>query len=178
MRVTDERPLFEPVHGRSYARISSDTRAGDISPVAQRGKAVDLSIAGIRLHYWISADPQGSPLILWHGFPSTAYAWRDVAPALAKAGLAVAHYGKGASPFPCCLARGTLTIPWLGGLKSGRRCLTPNGRLEKRTSHGKSPRPNRAIAQFGPGGSLESSGLVDNDVEALIKGWRNKIAHK
>jgi pimeloyl-ACP methyl ester carboxylesterase len=28
-------------------------------------------------------------VILWHGFLSTAYAWRDVAPALAKAGLAV-----------------------------------------------------------------------------------------
>ena len=28
-------------------------------------------------------------MILWHGFLSTAYAWRDVAPALAKAGLAV-----------------------------------------------------------------------------------------
>jgi pimeloyl-ACP methyl ester carboxylesterase len=28
-------------------------------------------------------------VILWHGFLSTAYAWRDVAPALAKAGLSV-----------------------------------------------------------------------------------------
>jgi pimeloyl-ACP methyl ester carboxylesterase len=47
------------------------------------------TIGGIRLHYWIGGDPQGPPVILWHGFLSTAYAWRDVAPALAKAGLSV-----------------------------------------------------------------------------------------
>src|SRR5471030_1696889 len=47
------------------------------------------TIAGIRLHYWIGGDLTGQPVILWHGFLSTAYAWRDVAPALAKAGLAV-----------------------------------------------------------------------------------------
>jgi len=47
------------------------------------------TIAGIRLHYWIGGDPEGSPVILWHGFLSTCYAWRDVAPALAKAGLSV-----------------------------------------------------------------------------------------
>jgi pimeloyl-ACP methyl ester carboxylesterase len=45
--------------------------------------------AGVRLHYWIGGDPGGQPVILWHGFLSTAYAWRDVAPALAHAGLAV-----------------------------------------------------------------------------------------
>jgi pimeloyl-ACP methyl ester carboxylesterase len=43
----------------------------------------------VRLHYWTGGDPTGQPVILWHGFLSTAYAWRDVAPALAKAGLAV-----------------------------------------------------------------------------------------
>jgi pimeloyl-ACP methyl ester carboxylesterase len=47
------------------------------------------TVAGIRLHYWIGGDPEGSPVILWHGFLSTGYAWRDVAPALAKAGLSV-----------------------------------------------------------------------------------------
>jgi pimeloyl-ACP methyl ester carboxylesterase len=47
------------------------------------------TIAGVRLHYWIGGNPEGSPVILWHGFLSTAYAWRDVAPALAKAGLSV-----------------------------------------------------------------------------------------
>jgi pimeloyl-ACP methyl ester carboxylesterase len=47
------------------------------------------TIAGIGLHYWIGGDPEGAPVILWHGFLSTAYAWREVAPSLARAGLAV-----------------------------------------------------------------------------------------
>jgi pimeloyl-ACP methyl ester carboxylesterase len=46
-------------------------------------------VAGIRLHYWIGGNPNGPPVILWHGFLSTGYAWRDVAPALAEAGLSV-----------------------------------------------------------------------------------------
>ncbi|WP_457350957.1 alpha/beta fold hydrolase [Sphingomonas sp. UYP23] len=37
----------------------------------------------------MGGDPDGQPVILWHGFLSTAYAWRDVAPALAEAGLSV-----------------------------------------------------------------------------------------
>jgi pimeloyl-ACP methyl ester carboxylesterase len=48
-----------------------------------------VSVNGIRLHYWIGGDPDGQPAILWHGFLSTGFAWRDVAPALAEAGLAV-----------------------------------------------------------------------------------------
>ena len=46
-------------------------------------------VNGVRLHYWIGGDPEGQPVVLWHGFLSTGYAWRDVAPALANAGLAV-----------------------------------------------------------------------------------------
>ena len=46
-------------------------------------------VAGIRLHYWIGGDPNGQPVILWHGFLSTGFAWRNVGPALAKAGLSV-----------------------------------------------------------------------------------------
>ena len=48
-----------------------------------------ITIDGTRLHYWIGGDPDGPPVILWHGFLSTSYAWRDVAPALAEAGMAV-----------------------------------------------------------------------------------------
>jgi pimeloyl-ACP methyl ester carboxylesterase len=47
------------------------------------------TVAGVRLHYWVGGEASGQPVILWHGFLSTAYAWRDVAPALARAGLAV-----------------------------------------------------------------------------------------
>jgi pimeloyl-ACP methyl ester carboxylesterase len=44
---------------------------------------------GVRLHYWLGGDPDGAPVVLWHGFLSTGYGWREVAPALADAGLAV-----------------------------------------------------------------------------------------
>ena len=48
-----------------------------------------VTVAGVRLHHWVGGDPDGQPVILWHGFLSTGYAWRKVAPALAEAGLAV-----------------------------------------------------------------------------------------
>jgi pimeloyl-ACP methyl ester carboxylesterase len=47
------------------------------------------TIAGVRLHYWIGGDRNGKPVVLWHGFLSTSYAWREVAPALAEGGMAV-----------------------------------------------------------------------------------------
>jgi len=47
------------------------------------------NIDGVSLHYWIAGDPDGVPVILWHGFLSTGYGWRDVAPALVKAGHSV-----------------------------------------------------------------------------------------
>lgn len=48
-----------------------------------------LAVDGLRLHYWIGGDPEGQPVLLWHGFLSTGYAWRKVARALAEAGLSV-----------------------------------------------------------------------------------------
>jgi pimeloyl-ACP methyl ester carboxylesterase len=47
------------------------------------------TVGGIRVHYWIGGDLGGQPVILWHGFLSTGYAWREVGPALADAGLSV-----------------------------------------------------------------------------------------
>lgn len=47
------------------------------------------TVDGVCLHYWIGGDPAGQPVVLWHGFLSTSYAWRDVAPALAQGGLSV-----------------------------------------------------------------------------------------
>ena len=52
-------------------------------------RSMFATVGGVRLHYWIGGDPQGQPVILWHGFLSTGYAWREVAPALAEAGMAV-----------------------------------------------------------------------------------------
>jgi len=46
-------------------------------------------LGDVRLHYWMGGDPEGPPVLLWHGFLSTSYAWRKVAPALADAGFAV-----------------------------------------------------------------------------------------
>ncbi len=68
-----------PVPGRGHDRRRADPR------LSQRSAAVN----GVRLHYWIGGDPEGQPVVLWHGFLSTGYAWRHVAPALADAGLAV-----------------------------------------------------------------------------------------
>jgi pimeloyl-ACP methyl ester carboxylesterase len=48
-----------------------------------------VTLNGVRLHYWLGGDPQGQPVLLWHGFLSTSQAWRKVAPALASAGFAV-----------------------------------------------------------------------------------------
>jgi pimeloyl-ACP methyl ester carboxylesterase len=62
----------------------------NLSPAAIRGfESKSTAVGGVRLHFWIGGDPNGQPVILWHGFLSTAYAWRDVAPALAEAGLSV-----------------------------------------------------------------------------------------
>lgn len=47
------------------------------------------TVNGIGLHYWLGGDPDGDPVILWHGFLGTGYAWRDVAPALSRAGCSV-----------------------------------------------------------------------------------------
>jgi pimeloyl-ACP methyl ester carboxylesterase len=46
-------------------------------------------VNGTRLHYWIGGDLGGPPILLWHGFLSTSYGGRHVAPALAQAGAAV-----------------------------------------------------------------------------------------
>ena len=48
-----------------------------------------VAVEGTRLHYWIGGQPDGQPVILWHGFLSTGYAWREVATALVGAGMAV-----------------------------------------------------------------------------------------
>ena len=47
------------------------------------------SVNGVRLHYWIGGDPQGTPVLLWHGFLGTGHSWRKVMPLLAGAGYAV-----------------------------------------------------------------------------------------
>jgi pimeloyl-ACP methyl ester carboxylesterase len=48
-----------------------------------------ITLNGVRLHYWVGGDTRGQPVLLWHGFLSTAFEWHKIAPALAQAGLAV-----------------------------------------------------------------------------------------
>ena len=52
-------------------------------------ESTTADVSGTRLHYWRGGDPTGAPVLLWHGFLATAYAWRKVMPALADAGCAV-----------------------------------------------------------------------------------------
>lgn len=65
--------------------MNNITRTGTI-PGFTRNAA---SINGVRLHYLLGGNPKGPPVLLWHGFLSTSYAWRKVMPALANAGCAV-----------------------------------------------------------------------------------------
>ena len=44
---------------------------------------------GIGLHYWVGGNPDGDPVLLWHGFLATGYAWRNVGTALAGKGYSV-----------------------------------------------------------------------------------------
>jgi pimeloyl-ACP methyl ester carboxylesterase len=47
------------------------------------------SVDGVRLHYLVGGNPNGPPVLLWHGFLSTGSEWRKVMPVLADAGFAV-----------------------------------------------------------------------------------------
>lgn len=40
------------------------------------------NVGGIRLHYLLGGDPNGMPVLLWHGFLGTCQVWRKVIPAL------------------------------------------------------------------------------------------------
>lgn len=40
------------------------------------------NIDGVRLHYWLSRDPDATLVLLWHWLLGTGYAWHKVMPAL------------------------------------------------------------------------------------------------
>ena len=46
-------------------------------------------VNGDRLHYWIGGNPNGTPVLLWHGFLGTGYSWHKVMPLLAEAGFSI-----------------------------------------------------------------------------------------
>ena len=64
----------------------SDIKPAEIVPGF---RAETVTINGVRLHYRRGGDPDGPPVLLWHGFLQTGHAWRKVMPALAEAKLAV-----------------------------------------------------------------------------------------
>jgi pimeloyl-ACP methyl ester carboxylesterase len=45
-------------------------------------------VNGVQLHYWIG-DPNGMPVLLWHGFLGTGYSWHKVMPLLGEAGFSI-----------------------------------------------------------------------------------------
>ncbi len=65
--------------------MNSKSPAGVIPGLRRETATVD----GVRLHYWIGGVPEGQPVLLWHGFLGTGFAWRHVAPLLAEKGMAV-----------------------------------------------------------------------------------------
>jgi len=52
-------------------------------------QSLRAEMGGLRLHYHVGGDPDGPPVLLWHGFLSTSQVWRKVMPLLADAGYAV-----------------------------------------------------------------------------------------
>jgi pimeloyl-ACP methyl ester carboxylesterase len=52
-------------------------------------ESLSVSVDGTLLHYWLGGDPNGSPVLLWHGFLGTSYSWHKVMPLLAQAGYRV-----------------------------------------------------------------------------------------
>jgi pimeloyl-ACP methyl ester carboxylesterase len=46
-------------------------------------------VNGVRLHYCIGGTPNGTPVLLWHGFLGTSYTWHKVMPLLAEAGFSI-----------------------------------------------------------------------------------------
>jgi pimeloyl-ACP methyl ester carboxylesterase len=52
-----------------------------------RSETADVN--GVRLHYWMGGDPNGTPVLLWHGFLGTSYSWHKVMPLLAEAGFSI-----------------------------------------------------------------------------------------
>jgi pimeloyl-ACP methyl ester carboxylesterase len=47
------------------------------------------TLNNVRLHYWVGGNPNGQPILLWHGFLGTSYTWHKMMPLLAEAGFAV-----------------------------------------------------------------------------------------
>jgi pimeloyl-ACP methyl ester carboxylesterase len=65
--------------------VSTNSNAQEIANFRSETAVVN----GVRLHYWIGGAPNGTPVLLWHGFLGTSYTWRKVMPLLAEAGFSI-----------------------------------------------------------------------------------------
>jgi pimeloyl-ACP methyl ester carboxylesterase len=65
--------------------VTADDLRDPATPIEGFESGYD-TVDGVRLHYWRGGDPDGCPVVLWHGFLGTGYAWREVARALAQQG--------------------------------------------------------------------------------------------
>jgi pimeloyl-ACP methyl ester carboxylesterase len=52
-------------------------------------RSESASVNGVSIHYWIGGDPNGPPMLLWHGFLGTGYSWHRLMPLLVGAGYRV-----------------------------------------------------------------------------------------
>jgi pimeloyl-ACP methyl ester carboxylesterase len=65
--------------------MNTDSNAREMASFRSETAVVN----GVRLHYRIGGDPNGIPVLLWHGFLGTGYSWHKVMPLLAKAGFSI-----------------------------------------------------------------------------------------
>ena len=118
------------------------------------------AVNGVRLHYLVGGEPDGPPVLLWHGFLNTCQSWRKVVPILTQAGYAVLApdmrgYGDSDKPGGC----GRLRCP--GFSRGVSRPGAPDRLWRRQTSAHRRPRHGRAarVALGGrpPGGSRRTA---------------------
>ncbi|GEP93327.1 hypothetical protein CTE07_49720 [Chitinophaga terrae (ex Kim and Jung 2007)] len=48
-----------------------------------------IEVNGVKIHYLLAGDPEGSPVLLWHGFLGTSSSWKKVISFLTASGFSV-----------------------------------------------------------------------------------------
>jgi pimeloyl-ACP methyl ester carboxylesterase len=71
-----------------FSTAERGTMQREKQPIANF-RSESASVNGVSLHYWIGGDPNGKPVLLWHGFLGTSYTWHKVMPLLADAGYSI-----------------------------------------------------------------------------------------
>lgn len=66
---------------------TNDTKNSEASGFKIISNSVEIN--GNKIHYLLSGNPEGRPVLLWHGFLGTSHSWKKIISILAKAGLYV-----------------------------------------------------------------------------------------